>query len=265
MIPLRSEADIQAMARAGRVLGHVFDAIDGQITPGTTTQRIDEMVEEAIRSHEGAEPAFLGLYGFPASACVSVNEEVVHGIPDPRRMLEPGDIVTVDVGVVLDGWYSDSARTYPVGEPDEAISRLLNATRTALERGIAQAEPGNRLGDIGHAIETTAREAGFRIVRDLVGHGVGRAPHEEPQVPNFGRPGTGLRLREGMVLAIEPMFSAGSADIRTLDDGWTVTTADAGRAAHFEHTVAILGDGPRILTANGRESAARGVDLRAVG
>ncbi|MFS8638877.1 MAG: type I methionyl aminopeptidase, partial [Gemmatimonadota bacterium] len=202
-----------------------------------------------IRSHEGATPAFKGLYGFPASSCISVNEEVVHGIPAPTRVVKEGDLVSVDVGVKLDGWYADSARTFGVGEIDENARRLLEVTERALYEGIARAVPGNRLGDIGHAIQSTAEAAGFGVVRDLVGHGVGRAPHEEPQVPNWGRPGRGLRLTPGLVLAIEPMINEGTPEVRTLADRWTVVTLDRKRSAHFEHTVAIGESGPMILTA----------------
>lgn len=248
MIHLRTPADIDAIEQAGRILERFFVELPAHVRPGVTTADLDEFFEEFIRSHPGAEPAFKGLYGFPASACVSVNDEVVHGIPSARRVLREGDIVSVDVGVRLDGWYADSARTLPVGTIDEGAQRLLEVTQQALERGIEQARPGNRLGDIGHAISETATRAGFTVVRDLVGHGIGREPHEEPQVPNFGRPGRGLRLLPGLVLAIEPMINEGSSDVRTLGDRWTVATVDGRRSAHFEHTVAIVQDGVRVLT-----------------
>ncbi|MGH7465597.1 MAG: type I methionyl aminopeptidase, partial [Longimicrobiales bacterium] len=198
--------------------------------------------------HDGAEPAFKGLYGFPASLCTSINEEVVHGIPSEKRRLRAGDIVSVDAGVKLDGWFADAARTFAAGDVDEGTASLLQVTRDALAAGIEQARPGNRLGDIGHAIQQVAEAAGFGVVRDLVGHGIGREPHEEPQVPNYGRPGRGLRLQAGLVLAIEPMVNAGQVGVRTLADRWTVVSADGSRSAHFEHTVAITEAGPVVLT-----------------
>lgn len=249
MIPLKTPDEIDAIGRAGEIIGRLFEVLPEHIRPGTTTAAIDRFVEDYIRSHKGAVPAFKGLYGFPASACISVNEEVVHGIPTVRRVLEEGDLVSVDVGVKLDGWYADAARTFGVAEIDDDARRLLEVTEQALHDGIAQAVPGNRLGDIGHAIQTTAETAGYGVVRDLVGHGVGRAPHEEPQVPNWGRPGRGLRLTPGLVLAIEPMINEGTPEVRTLADRWTVVTLDRKRSAHFEHTVAICETGPRILTA----------------
>jgi methionyl aminopeptidase len=249
VIRLKTLAEIEAIARSGAVLAGLFAALPQQIRPGTTTADLDRFAEEFIRSHPGAEPAFKGLYGFPANICTSVNHEVVHGIPSRRCVLKEGDIISVDVGVKLDGWYADAAVTYAVGEIDEEARRLLTVTEEALRLGIAQAVVGNRLGDIGSAIQQHAEAAGYSVVRDLVGHGIGRAPHEEPQVPNFGRPGRGLRLQPGLVLAIEPMVNEGTAEVRTLADRWTVVTADRKRSAHFEHTVAVLESGPRILTA----------------
>jgi methionyl aminopeptidase len=248
VIALRNPQEIRAIERAGVILGDLHAAIEPRVVPGVTTAELDRFAEDFIRSHEGAAPAFKGLYGFPASLCTSINEEVVHGIPSARRKLQSGDIVTVDAGVKLDGWFADAARTFAVGDIDENTARLLAVTRQALAAGIEQARPGNRLGDIGHAIQEVAEAAGFGVVRDLVGHGIGREPHEEPQVPNYGRPGRGLRLQAGLVLAIEPMVNAGDPGIRTLPDRWTVVSADGSRSAHFEHTVAILEDGPRILT-----------------
>jgi methionyl aminopeptidase len=248
VISLKTPQEIEAIHRAGRIIGSLFRAIEARVLPGVTTAELDAFVEEHIALHEGAVPAFKGLYGFPASACVSVNEEVVHGIPSKRRLVN-GDIVTVDVGVRLDGWFADAARTFPVGEIDGETRRLLDVTRESLERGIEQARPGNRLGDIGHAVQQVAERAGFGVVRDLVGHGIGREPHEEPQVPNYGRPGRGLRLQPGLVLAIEPMVNAGGVAIRTLADRWTVVAADGSRSAHFEQTVAVTENGPRVLTA----------------
>ncbi len=248
MIQLKSESEIAEIARGGAIVGELLDALEDLVRPGVTTAELDRLCEDFIRSHEGAVPAFKGLYGFPGSVCASTNAEVVHGIPASARVLEEGDIVSLDVGVRLDGWCSDSASTFPVGEIDARTRRLLEVAREALERAVAAAVPGNRVGDIGAAVEGTVRGTGFSVVRDLVGHGVGREVHEAPQVPNFGRPGEGPRLLPGMVLAIEPMISAGSGSIRTLDDGWTVATRDGSRSAHFEHTVAVTEGKARVLT-----------------
>lgn len=249
MITLRTADEIDAIGRAGRILAELHEAIGPRVVPGASTAELDRFAEDFIRSHDGAEPAFKGLYGFPASLCTSINDEVVHGIPSPKRRLEAGDIVSVDAGVKLDGWFADAARTFPAGEVDEETARLLAVTMRSLEAGIAQARAGNRLGDIGHAIQQVAEAAGFGVVRDLVGHGIGREPHEEPQVPNYGRPGRGLRLQTGLVLAIEPMVNAGGVGVRTLADRWTVVSADGSRSAHFEQTVAITANGPLVLTA----------------
>ncbi|MBI4410406.1 MAG: type I methionyl aminopeptidase [Gemmatimonadetes bacterium] len=256
MIHLKSVSEIEAIARAGHVLARLFAALAHEVRPGAATAELDAFAEEFIRAHPGAEPAFKGLYGFPASLCISVDHEVVHGIPSKRRVLREGEIVSVDAGVHLDGWYADAAFTYPVGAIDRKARRLLEVTQEALRRGIAQARTGNRLGDIGHAIQKTAEDAGYNVVRDLVGHGIGRDPHEEPQVPNFGRPGRGPKLEPGMVLAIEPMINEGRADVRTLEDRWTVVTADRRRSAHFEHTVAVTENGPKVLTAAASPAAA---------
>jgi methionyl aminopeptidase len=247
VISLKSAPEIEAMARAGGVLAALFEELGARVVPGVTTLELDVVAEAFIRSHEGAVPAFKGLYGFPASLCASVNEEVVHGIPSDRQLQE-GDIVSLDAGVKLGGWFADAARTFPVGEVDDETRRLLDVTWTSLEAGIEQARAGNRLGDIGAAIQKVAEDAGFGVVRDLVGHGIGREPHEEPQVPNYGKPGRGVRLQAGMVLAIEPMINAGGIGIRTLPDRWTVVSADGLRSAHFEQTVAITENGPRVLT-----------------
>jgi methionyl aminopeptidase len=248
VISLKTAPEIDAIARAGQVLAKLFAELAPRVQPGVTTAALDSVAEEFIRSHEGAVPAFKGLYGFPASLCTSVNEEVVHGIPSDRQLQE-GDIVSVDAGVKLDGWFADAARTFPVGAIDAETRRLLDVTWASLEAGIAQARDGNRVGDIGAAIQKVAEDAGFGVVRDLVGHGIGREPHEEPQVPNFGRPGRGVRLQAGMVLAIEPMINAGGIAIRTLPDRWTVVAADGRRSAHFEQTVGVTDNGPRVLTA----------------
>ncbi len=248
---LKTPDEIEAMARAGRIIGAMFQALEERIVPGVSTGALDDFAEEFIRSHDGAEPAFKGLYGFPATLCTSVNHEVVHGIPSAYRTLVDGDIVSVDVGVKLEGWFGDSAITFPVGDVDDETQRLLDVTRESLKDGIEAARPGNRLGDIGHVIQKRAEEGGFSVVRELVGHGIGREPHEDPQVPNFGQAGRGPRLQEGMVLAIEPMVNLGVAEVETLPDRWTVITADKRRSAHFEHTVAVTGNGPRILTSLG--------------
>ncbi|MBX6365958.1 MAG: type I methionyl aminopeptidase [Gemmatimonadetes bacterium] len=251
MISLKTPQEIEAIGRAGGILARLFEALPAQLRPGVTTAELDAFADGFIRDHEGAEPAFKGLYGFPKSVCISLNNEVVHGIPSAGRTLKEGDLVSFDAGVKLEGWYADAAVTLGVGEIDDEANRLLEVTREAMHRGIAHALPGNRLGDIGHAVQRTAEAAGFSVVRDLVGHGIGRAPHEEPQVPNFGRPGKGLVLEVGMVLCIEPMVNEGRPEVRTLPDRWTVVTADRRRSAHFEHTVAVVAGGPKILTSLG--------------
>lgn len=251
MIHLRTTEEIDTIGRGGAVIAGLLDEVGSRIVPGASTAEIDAFCDNYIVSYEGAVPAFKGLYGFPGSVCVSVNQEVVHGISSRSRVLLEGDVLSVDVGVRLEGWCSDSAWTFPVGEVSEAVSELLDVTERSLWAAIEAATPGNHVGDIGAAVVSTVAGTSYGIIRDLVGHGVGRDVHEEPQVPNIGRPGHGPLLREGMVLAIEPMLSAGSADIRTLDDGWTVITADKALSAHFEHTVGLTADGPRVLTAQG--------------
>ena len=248
MISLKTPDEIESIARAGAVIAALYDLMPAEVVPGKTTAELDRFAESFIRDHEGAEPAFKGLYGFPATLCTSVNHEVVHGIPSHRRKLVDGDIVSIDCGVKLEGFYADAAITLPVGEipADEAL--LLERTRAALARGIAEAKPGNRLYDISAAVQEVADDSGYGIVRDLVGHGIGRSPHEEPQVPNYGRRGRGMRLEVGLVICIEPMLNLGTADVRTLPDRWTVVTADRKVSAHFEHTVAVTADGPRVLT-----------------
>lgn len=248
MIHLKTAAEIEAIARGGAILAALYREIPGQLQPGATTAELDRWAEAFIRGHDGAEPAFKGLYGFPATLCISVNHEVVHGIPSVRRRLAEGDVVSVDCGVKLDGFYADAAVTLMVGEPVPEVRRLVELTREALFRGIEEARPGNRLGDVGAAIQEVADREGYGVVRELVGHGVGRSPHEEPQVPNFGKRGKGMKLVEGLVIAIEPMFNLGTAGVRTLPDRWTVVTADRKVSAHWEHTVAVTADGPRILT-----------------
>jgi methionyl aminopeptidase len=248
VIHLKTAAEIDAIARGGAILASLYRELPAQLRPGTTTAELDRWAESYIRAHPGAEPAFKGLYGFPATLCISVNHEVVHGIPSVRRKLVEGDLVSVDCGVKLDGFYADAAVTLPVGEPAPDAKQLVELTREALYKGIEEARPGNRLGDVGAAIQEVADRHGYGVVRELVGHGVGRSPHEEPQVPNFGKRGKGMKLVEGLVLAIEPMFNLGTAGVRTLPDRWTVVTADRKVSAHWEHTVAVTADGPRILT-----------------
>jgi methionyl aminopeptidase len=248
VIQLKTYEEIAAIERAGAILAALFKAIEPEVRAGRSTADLDAFAEDFITGHDGALPAFKGLYGFPASLCTSVNHEVVHGIPSPKRVLQDGDIISVDAGVQLDGWFADAAVTFPVGEIDSATQTLLETTEAALNAGIEQAVSGKRLGDIGFAVQEAAEKQGFSVVRDLVGHGIGRGPHEEPQVPNFGRPGRGLVLQPGMVLAIEPMVNAGTAAVRTLADRWTVVTVDKRRSAHFEHTVAVTENGPRVLT-----------------
>jgi methionyl aminopeptidase len=248
MIHLKRPHEVDAIARGGAIIAGLLAEVQAVIRAGTSTAEIDRFCDDYIRSHEGAIPAFKGLYGFPGSVCISLNDEVVHGIPSPARMLADGDLISIDVGVRLDGWCSDSAWTYAVGEVSGEARELLRVTELALEQAIQAAVVGNHVGDIGAAVVETVKDTPFAIIRDLVGHGVGRDVHEDPQVPNVGRKGYGPLLRSGMVLAIEPMLSAGSAAIRTLDDQWTVVTSDGSRAAHFEHTVAVTPEGPRVLT-----------------
>jgi methionyl aminopeptidase len=248
MIELKSRDEMDLQAKAGSVIWRLHRELDHRVGPGVSTLQLDAFAEEFIRSHEGAVPVFKGLYGFPGSVCVSVNEEIVHGIPSESRVLAEGDIVSIDVGVKLEGWCADSARTFPVGELEPKAALLLEVTEEALERAIEAAVPGNHVGDIGHAVQETVRGTGFSIIRDLVGHGIGRKVHEDPQVPNRGEPGEGPLLQEGMVLAIEPMISAGNWRIRTLGDRWTMVTVDGSASAHFEHTVGVTAEGPRVLT-----------------
>ncbi len=245
---LKSATEIEAIGRAGEIVAGVLSMVGERAEPGVSTEQLDEAAEAFIRDHEGAAPAFKGLYGFPATLCTSLNDEVVHGIPSRDRSLQEGDLLGVDVGVVLDEMYADAAVTVPVGQPSEEVQRLLDVTRAALEVGVQQASAGSTLGDVGAAIQAVVEDAGYSVIRELVGHGVGFAPHEEPHVPNFGQRGQGATLEEGLVIAIEPMVNVGRRYIRTLPDGWTVVTADGSLSAHFEHTVAVTREGPRVLT-----------------
>ena len=249
MITLKSSREIETMARAGRILADTLQLVISRAAPGISTADLDRVAEEHIRSHEGALPSFKGLYDFPATLCTSINQEIVHGIPSPKRVLADGDIISIDCGVCLDGLHADSAVTTPVGSVGPEVDRLLEVTQHALEAGIGAAVLGNHVGDIGHAVQRVVEAAGFSVVRELVGHGIGSSFHEEPQVPNYGKPKRGPRLQQGMTIAIEPMVNVGSPAIRTLKDKWTVVTDDGSLSAHFEHTVAIDKDGPRILTA----------------
>lgn len=246
MILLKSEREIRCMREAGRIVALALDAVGKVVEPGITTQELDEVARRTIVEH-GARPAFKGLYGFPANICVSVNCEVVHGIPGSRKLAE-GDIVSVDCGAEIGGFNGDSAITIPVGTVSPEIARLIEETRNALYKGIEQAIAGNRVGAISHAVQTYAEKAGFGVVREYVGHGIGRSMHEEPEVPNFGFADRGPLLKAGMVLAIEPMINLGARAVKSTDDGWTVVTRDGKPSAHFEHTVAIMPDGPEILT-----------------
>ncbi len=234
------------MRRAGRVVGQCLDMVEKEIEAGMTTKQLDMLIEDFLTSH-GAIPAFKDYQGYPASACISIDDEVVHGIPG-KRVIREGDIVSVDVGSIVDGYYGDSARTYAIGKVSYDKQRLLNGTQRSLKAGIDKARKGNKLGQISAAVQAAAEEQGFSVVRQLVGHGIGRKMHEEPQVPNFGSPDEGPVLKAGMVLAIEPMINLGTYDVRTKPDGWTIVTADGMPSAHFEHTVAITEDGPDVLT-----------------
>ena len=249
MIQIKSPREIEIMARGGRMLAATIEALREATQPGVSTAELDTLAEQVIRDHEGATPAFKGLYGFPGSICTSINHEIVHGIPSRKRVLQEGDLVSLDVGVRYEGYYTDSATTVPVGEVPDESKRLLAVTQEALAAGIAAARAGNHLGDIGAAIQAVVEREKFSIVRDLVGHGIGVEFHEEPQVPNYGKPKRGTKLVPGLTIAIEPMVNAGGPATRTMPDRWTVVTVDGSRSAHFEHTVAISDNGPRILTA----------------
>lgn len=246
MIILKSQREINYLRDAGRVVAQTLEEVRKAVRPDITTQELDQIAEKYIKSC-GATPAFKGYHGFPGNICASVNEEVVHGIPGLRK-LKNGDNVSIDIGAVINGYYGDAAITVPVGEVDAEVQQLLDVTEQSLYKGIEQAIAGNRLGDISHAVQTHAEKYGYGVVRDFVGHGIGRNMHEDPQIPNYGIPGRGPRLKSGMTLAIEPMINMGTPDVKVLDDGWTVVTTDAKRSAHFEHTIAITPEGPEILT-----------------
>jgi len=254
-IEIKTPDQIAAMREAGLVVARTLRVLTDAVRPGVTTADLDALAEAEIRA-AGATPSFKGYHGYPATICASVNEEIVHGIPSPRRSLREGDLISIDCGAILGGWHGDAAVTVGVGAISAADAAMLEACETALWRGLAQARAGGRLGDISHAVETSVRRSGrYGLVEEYTGHGIGSAMHMDPPVPNYGRAGRGPRLRPGMALAIEPMVMRGGAETALLDDGWTVVTADGSRAAHFEHTVAITGDGPWVLTAeDGGES-----------
>jgi methionyl aminopeptidase len=255
VIPRKTPDEIEQMAAAGRVLARCLTMLRAKARPGVTTGELDRAAERFIRS-QGGEPAFKGYRGFPGSICASPNSMVVHGIPGPYELAR-GDILSIDVGVILDGWVADAAITVPVGNVTPVAKRLLASTRAALFDAVEQCRAGNHLGDIGHAVQARVEADGFSVVRALVGHGIGRDMHEDPQIPNYGDPGTGPELAEGMVLAVEPMVNAGTHPIRVASDNWSVYSQDGSLAAHFEHTVAITADGPRILTPWHEQEAAK--------
>ncbi len=246
MIIIKSPRELEQLKRSNAIVAEVFERLKGMIVPGITTKELDQVAEEYILL-KGARPAFKGYRGFPATLCISINEEVVHGIPSQRRLKE-GDIVSLDVGANFVGYFGDAAITLPVGEVDPKAERLLEVTEKALYIGIEKAKAGNRLFDISYAIQSWVESHGFSVVRDFVGHGIGRDLHEEPQIPNFGVPHQGPRLEKGMVFALEPMVNEGTSAVRVLSDGWTVVTIDGKRSAHFEHTIAITEDGAEILS-----------------
>jgi methionyl aminopeptidase len=246
MIIRKSKTEIEKMRAAGLIVAQVLNRLSEIVEPGMTTRDLDREAEEMIQG-AGAYPTFKGYHGYPASICTSINDEVVHGIPSNRKLRE-GDIVGIDCGATLQGYVGDSAVTVPVGKVSEPVKRLLDVTRQSLFQAIDKCEVGNRLGDVCNAVQAYVEPLGYSVVRNYCGHGIGRAMHEEPQVPNYGKPGTGPVLREGLVLAIEPMINLGHQDVKVLSDGWTVITMDGRPSAHFEHTVAITSDGPQILT-----------------
>jgi methionyl aminopeptidase len=248
VIVCRSAAELDKMRAAGRLVGEVLTALAARVGPGVATLELDGIAEQLI-ADAGGIPAFKGYHGYPATICASVNEEVIHGIPSSRRVLAEGDIISIDVGASLAGYFGDSAVTLPVGRVSDEAARLLRVTRESLDKAIERVRPGGRLYDIGHAVQLHVETHGFSVVREFVGHGIGERMHEEPQVPNYGEPGRGPRLAEGMVLAIEPMVNAGKPGVKVLGDGWTAVTRDRSLSAHFEHTVAVTAGEPWILTA----------------
>ncbi len=255
MIVLKSPRELALMRRGGHILADVMERLRTFVEPGLTTQEIDEEVEAYTRQR-GAQPAFKGYRGFPASVCVSINDEVVHGIPSPHRRVKEGDIIGLDLGCIVEGYYADCALTLAVGDVPPRVRQLLDVTRESLDLAIAECHPGRRLSDISHTVQRHIEAHGFGVVRQFVGHGIGRELHEDPQIPNFGDPGRGPQLKPGMVLAIEPMVTMGHWEVRVLDDHWTAVTVDGSLAAHFEHTIAITERGPEVLTARTGRSGA---------
>jgi methionyl aminopeptidase len=247
MVICKSPAELEKMYRAGQVVWGALDKMRAMVKPGVTTQDLDEFAEAWTVQHK-ARPAFKGYRGYPGSVCTSINQEVVHGIPSKSRKLKEGDILSMDFGVELDGYYGDAALTVPVGKVSPTREKLLRVTRESLEQAIDKVRPGNRLGDVSAAVQAWVEKNGYSVVREFVGHGIGTKMHEDPQLPNYGSPGHGPKLQEGMVLAIEPMVNTGGPGVRVLDDDWTAVTADGSDSAHFEHTVAVTADGPWILT-----------------
>ena len=247
MISLKSSAEIKIMKEAGKIVAIAVRKAFDVMQPGITTKELDNIASEEIKNL-GAQPAFLGLYGFPATACISINSEIVHGIPSEDRIVNQGDIVTIDCGAIVDGFYSDHAVSEIAGNAEEDSIFLVDTTKKSLLQAIDNAKPGNRLGDISNAVETYVRPKGFELVREYVGHGIGRQLHESPQVPNIGQPSTGIELKPGLVLAIEPMLTVGSWETEKLEDDWTVVTKDGSMSCHFEHTVAVTENGPEVLT-----------------
>lgn len=247
MLYLKSPDEIEMLFEAGQVVARAHDLLASMIEPGISTEELDKVAEDFFLKNK-SKPAFKGYMGYPASICASVNEVIVHGIPSKKIKLKEGDIISIDLGAVLNGWVGDAARTWEVGKVSKKAHDLIEATKASLYQGIDQMVAGNRLGDIGYAVQSWVEPKGFSVVRQFVGHGIGRKMHEEPQVPNYGRKGTGLRLREGMVLAVEPMINEGTYELEVLDDNWTAVTKDGKLSAHWEHTIAITKNGPRILT-----------------
>ena len=246
-IVCKSVSEIEKMRRSGHIVRQVLEATREAVAPGRSTMDLERVAEQKIRDL-GAKPAFKGYHDYPCVLCTSVNNEIVHGIPSEKRVLKPGDIVSIDCGVVLDGYYGDSAITVPVGETTPELQKLLDVTRESLEHGIEAARVGNTVGDVGAAVQEVVEKNGFSVVREFVGHGIGTRLHEDPQVPNFGKPGHGPKLRDGMVIAIEPMVNMGRPETRLLDDKWTAVTEDGSYSAHFEHCIAVTRNGPVILT-----------------
>lgn len=246
MITIKSKSELDRMRRAGRIVAKFLKEVEAQVKPGVTTAELDKFAENLIRSEKGI-PAFKGYHGFPATICASVNDEVVHGMPG-KRVLKEGDVIGVDVGAIVEGFYADAARTFAVGKVDPAVLKLMRVTRESLEAGIRAVKPGNRISDISHAVEQAVKPHGYGIVRQYVGHGIGSQLHEEPQIPNYGKPGQGAEIKPGMAFAIEPMVNAGTHETKLLKDGWTVVTADGKPSAHFENTVIVTENGAELIT-----------------